>query len=550
MSKYTLLVLALVVSDLSLAIAFSPAAVVSNSKRSNERRSALTPLGTSLHAAAPANSYGGGSGGMSNKPRRKNSKHNKHYVRLLPRSTRGNRQYFELQTAVTTMERTDPATNKKQTVELHAQIHFGEDEYFSYYNSPEFQSNFDSIHYELLVDEHLLETTKKSGLQRRRLPRGTDGKNLLMASPSDRQTAQQYGLACQVDVLDYSSSPKWIHADLTRQEFMSLAAASKKKSSNSAAVETETMEQSPEQPLWALASTAATWPGAEGVAAVFRPATPSTPLDGDVAQRLFSNLFLPGTSLATALRLLFWILVPAPELSVMVLDWSSLLPRPTGSMVSNVALPVLESLLTGNIQEARQLVFGQVIVSGQRSSNNNRGGNNLVIGKRNDHALKVVMDSFENEGNGGKDKHSTALLYGAMHCPDLYNKLAAQGFAPTKTSWRTAWSVRVPNFGTTTSNDGNSSNNKKFLQTFASTVSPNALGVGLVLVPFYLIIGGLDWMATVEQVATSLRNGGHLTDAILAESLYLVRHVALYLGLAKFVVDWDTTGSANLFDER
>jgi hypothetical protein len=145
---------------------------------------------------------------------------------------------------------------------------------------------------------------------------------------------------------------------MTRQEFMSLAA-----SNNNDNAETTNQQQ----PLWALASTAPTWPGAEAVSAVFRPATPSTPLDTPVAQQLFSNLFLAGTSLATALRLLFWILVPAPELSVMVLDWSSLSPRPTGG-VSSVALPVLESLLTGNIQEARQLVFGQVLVSGQRSS--------------------------------------------------------------------------------------------------------------------------------------------------------------------------------------
>jgi hypothetical protein len=512
-NNMTKCVLLMLILDLSLVAGLVPTGKIgSNAKRSFS----LTAPSAALHGTASDNN----NQQNKNPQRRRTAAPKRSYVRLLPRTARGNRRMFELQTAVTTMERT--TNNQKQTMELHAQIHFGEEDYFAHYNSPEFMSRFNSVYYELLVDEHLM---KQSTTGSRVLPPGADGQSVLMASPSDRQTAKQYGLTCQVDVLDYSA-PNWIHADMTRQEFMSLAA------SNDNNVETTN-----QQPLWALASTAPTWPGAEAVSAVFRPATPSTPLNTPVAQRLFSNLFLAGTSLTTALRLLFWILVPAPELSVMVLDWSSLSPRPTGG-VSSVALPVLESLLTGNIQEARQLVFGQVLVSGQRSSGDEK--NDLVVAQRNDHALQVVMDSFDDTTRS----RSTALLYGAMHCPDLYSKLLAQGFVPIKTSWRTAWSVRVPSFGTstdTTKGEG------KFLEAFAgANVSPNALGVGLVIVPLYLAIGGLDWIGTVQEVTSSLR-AGNLPEAIFAEVLYLVRHVALYLGLAKFVVDWDT-GGINLFE--
>ena len=56
---------------------------------------------------------------------------------------------WKMQTAVTSFQR------GSETVELHAQLHFGDESYFDFYNSPEFDS-FDHVHYELLVDEDLL----------------------------------------------------------------------------------------------------------------------------------------------------------------------------------------------------------------------------------------------------------------------------------------------------------------------------------------------------------------------------------------------------------
>jgi hypothetical protein len=113
----------------------------------------------------------------------------------------------------------------------------------------------------------------------------------------------------------------------------------------------------------------------------------------------------------------------------------------------------------------------------------------------------------------------------------------SMGFVPMKTQWRTAWSVQVPRFGTGGSKDG-------FLDAFAASSSPTAIAVGLVILPMYFCIGGLDWMATLREVATALEDGSFV-DASFNVGLYLVRHVMLYLGLAKFVVEWD--GGRNLF---
>ena len=426
------------------------------------------------------------------------------FLRIQSRTVRGSRQWFDLQTAVITFSRMNES-GERQVIDLHAQLHFGEQDYFDFYNSKDFASLYDCIHYELLIDEELMEFNPDC---QRQLKPTISNYPVLMASSSDQYTARQYGLVCQVDHINYSH-PNWIHADLTRQEMMS------------AAKTTDTC-----QPMWALASTTSTWPGAEAVSALFRPLTPSTPMNAPVVRRLFSNLFLPGNALTAVFRSLFWLSIPAPELFVMVLDWSSILPRPSGG-ISQVALPVLESLLTGNLQEARKLVFGQMVVGGQQSSNDEK----LLIIKRNEKAIESVQQSLRNK------KNRLAVLFGGMHCSDLKSRLTKLGFTPSEIFWRTAWSVQVPSFRTANNYAG-------VIENFASVVSPNAIAFGLVVLPTYFLIGGMDWIATLQDVAQQIESGGFL-DASIETLLYLVRHVLLYLSLAKFVVEWD--GDQSLF---
>ena len=106
---------------------------------------------------------------------------------------------YKLQTAVTTFRRrkqrqdgTNSATltngvysdDDYETVELHAQLHFGDPEYFEYFNSsPEFVNQHDAVHYELLVDETLLETKVNT----------RQVKSAIMASPNDQSLARDYG---------------------------------------------------------------------------------------------------------------------------------------------------------------------------------------------------------------------------------------------------------------------------------------------------------------------------------------------------------------------
>ena len=97
------------------------------------------------------------------------------------------------------------------------------------------------------------------------------------------------------------------------------------------------------------------------------------------------------------------------------------------------------------------------------------------------------------------------------------------GFQPTKTTWRTAWSVQD-----STSSAANDENETKGM---------TALGIFLV---FYLIIGALDWVGIVGDTASALFDSNYL-DASVALGLYLVRHVLLYLGLSKFLIDWTNT---------
>mmetsp|Transcript_4846 Transcript_4846/g.5615 ORF Transcript_4846/g.5615 Transcript_4846/m.5615 type:complete len:447 (+) Transcript_4846:182-1522(+) len=407
------------------------------------------------------------------------------FVRLLPRSIRGGRQCIELQTSVTTFER-ELKDGQRECVQLHAQIHFGTRNYFDYYNK---ELTCDTVHYELLVDEELVEDRTLKYPQ------------LLTVSPADQQMALQYGLICQVDAVDYSS-PNWIHADFTRQEFLNQAIGTN-------------INPSTTQPLWALASSSATWPGTDAALAIFKPPKRLT------TSQLSNHSLIVGATII--IRILFWMLVPAPELSVLLLDWSKSQPL---FGISPMALPVLELLVSGKFLAARQLLFAQVLVSGQLEEN----GNELLIKRRNNLAMEIMLKTLELDNSTKGSVKSTALLYGAGHCPNLYQQLCAKGFIAKEICWRTAWSVFVPSFGRTN-----------------GMVSSNSMVIGLVIVPLYFLLGGFDWILTWQIILKDLILTQDLWDASVVEISYLIRHVALYLVFAKFIVR--DRASIDLFNE-
>jgi hypothetical protein len=94
----------------------------------------------------------------------------------------------------------------------------------------------------------------------------------------------------------------------------------------------------------------------------------------------------------------------------------------------------------------------------------------------------------------------------------------------------------------------------KLAKDIASTSLPSSItvsnldsvAVGLVILPMYLLLGGLDWVSTIGDLGNALEGREYL-DGVAAALLYLVRHVALYVGISKFVVDWG--GNDGVFDD-
>lgn len=255
---------------------------------------------------------------------------------------------WHMQTAVTSFQQGN------KSVELHAQLHFGDSSYFDFYNSNDFDQKFDYVHYELLVDDELLKY--KQGVWRLEQP--------IMASASDQNVARSYGWECQASLIDYTN-PKWIHADLTRQEF--LKAADKDTSGSST-------------PLWKLAGPESSSTAAEAVSALLVGPPTLSYSTQFLKRRLFTNLFIPGESFAKSLRALLWMTVPAPELSIILLDWSSLLKGGSNpNALSKVALPILSSLVKLDVAQVRRFLFGQVLVSSTGSKNNQSSAWSLLV---------------------------------------------------------------------------------------------------------------------------------------------------------------------------
>ncbi len=406
---------------------------------------------------------------------------------------------WKIQTAVMSFQRGETI------VDLHAQLHFADIDYFNYYNTPEFTKDLDHVHYELLVDQDLLEYDVQAQTTRWRV------KAPIMASQNDQNLAKSYGWSCQASQIDYRQ-PDWIHADMTRQEFLQLV-----ESNPSAGAS---------QPLWKLASPhpQSSSAAAEAVSALFIGPPQLSYSQSFIKRRLFTNLFLPGSKLANVLRALLWMTVPAPELSVILLDWSSILSgngRPSRvnyvnpSALSEVAWPIFSSLAKLDITSIRRFWFGQVLVTANsysRSAEQDQAWSILVT-KRNDRALDVLRNTLQGNSN---EKVHTALLYGCSHCSDLHAKLVTDGFTPVNTTWRTAWSVQ-----------------EESQDNFA------IVPVLTLLLMSYLSVGALDWIGMLGEVSKVWEaEQDNYLNAVVVALLYLLRHVLLYLGLSKFLVDW------------
>lgn len=262
----------------------------------------------------------------------------------------------------------------------------------------------------------------------------------------------------------------------------------------------------------------------------------------DSARRLFSNLFLPGSSLTQVLRLALWLTVPAPELSILLLDWSATTSSRNiwQASWSPVVRFLLQALWEARLDVIQRLVFGQVLLTGSRptspSMNINDSGDlaqSLLIRGRNQRALRILdqtLQDDEEDKESDNAKKTIALLYGSSHCPDLSQSLRQRGFVPQSTAWRTAWSVTLDSPGSNCKDD-----DKKSSASSATSAVPS----WLVPATLFLAASAADWLASWQAVATA----ESVADVGVLAAAYGIRHVLMYLALSKVVLDWQKAGA-------
>jgi hypothetical protein len=283
-----------------------------------------------------------------------------------------------------------------------------------------------------------------------------------------------------------------------------------------------------DQPLWKAAQSSSSLATEAATALLVGPPIvfATTSSRSTTERRLFSNLFLQGSAFANVLRMFLW-LVPLPELSILCLDGSSLFlsdnfnKKTSATWPSVVTLSVLQALAWGKVQQAQALLFGQVALTGQQRQQQQAlqsyryDKNDVLIGQRNQRAMDVLQQKLKMmSAFDGARKKQFAILYGCQHCPGLHQDLLDLGFSPVSTEWRTAYSVAIP----------------------AAQTSSIPLTIPL-LAFLYLVVGGYDWIGTVESILHDSRANDPAGASIDALT-YLIRHVMLYVGLSKFVVEW------------
>ena len=72
------------------------------------------------------------------------ARNKQNYLRIQRTKNRGNRDTFELQTAVVTL-RKDSGNGKVDVIDLHSQLHFGNEDYFSLYNDASFNERYQKV---------------------------------------------------------------------------------------------------------------------------------------------------------------------------------------------------------------------------------------------------------------------------------------------------------------------------------------------------------------------------------------------------------------------
>ncbi|CAL6295842.1 unnamed protein product [Bathycoccus prasinos] len=399
--------------------------------------------------------------------------------------------------------------NEQKTceIDLIATVHVGEKEYYKNLERDLVSQNEENpVLFELLTDERNVErmirsrtentTTSSSSLTLPRLK--------VSLSPTDeaRRLAASHGLIAQLDAIDFKK-PNWYLADCSSNELEKMKADMSLEEADTEAFRVPALI---EAFLVTIIGRARTLPRA-----------------GQFA------------------RSLVW-LVPCPEAHLLLLDWIW-----GGGRPAPVLGAMVDAISAGDIVGARKLAFAQMIVSAQGKNDvyGSGSGAKATIEKRNEiatnrlrEALRQLYDSDDDNNNNTKPtttrtKEKLSVLYGGSHLPGLAKNLetlfsaeknddenenienASFGgtFSKSSTIWRTVW--RIP---------------KKPENAFAR----------FGFLPLLLLVDGFDWAQTLDALAEASRR-----EKLVEIFLYVLRHVAAYYALGKWVLEWNR----DLFEE-
>ena len=423
-------------------------------------------------------------------------------------------------------------TNDAETceIDLIATVHVGEEEYYGNlereltmdpngskidFDDDDFcEEGGNDVLFELLTDERNIDNNSTTNSntndsnknnknnneqqQQQQQTRGRVKLNLprlkVSLSPTleARQLAASHGLVAQLDAIDFKK-PNWYLADCSSNELEKMKA-----SMNAEDSDTETFR------VPALVE-------AFLVTVVGRART--LPRAGQFA------------------RALVW-LVPCPEAHLLLLDWVW-----GGGRPAPVLGAMVDAISAGDIVGARKLAFAQMIVSAQGKNDvyGSSSGAKATIEKRNEVATERLREALrqmceekttkelKNDNKDAETKRKLSILYGGSHLPGLAKNLetldiaALKGggkFSKSSTTWRTVW--RIP---------------KK----------PENSVARFGFLPFLLLVDGFDWASALD----ALTEVPTRREKLLETFLYVLRHVAAYYALGKWVLEWNR----DLFEE-
>jgi len=384
---------------------------------------------------------------------------------------------FLLQTAGVRYRLRERASGRPFTLDLLSTVHLAEPAYYS--GLQEACDEYDRVLFEIIADGELAPRSDDDGARRLSVA--------LQATPEQRALAARHRLSAQMDALD-AKRDNWVVADMPREELLEV--------------------QSRLNPSVSLAE-----PVSDALRVLAKG--PASRGRGGAGSLLF--------------RLVLCVL-PAPEAALLLDDWIA----SGGAPLAPVLSALTRALVSLDLPTAQRLSFAQTLASGEATQWG--GAAAELVRARNGRALEEVEAAVA----GGCER--LCLLYGALHMRDLRARLDQGPFEVVGVDdpeWRTAWTIPVRG-GSGAGADAGADAGAAGAQ---GSIAP-PVGTLLLATAGLLLVDGSDWVETVRTLIHIVLegDGSIFTDAaelVAVVGLYLLRHGALYLALARWAFEWE-----------